>query len=341
MFITTIQLKKLNKRNAGFERIWNHLTKQNSAEIFKILRRMRKRRLSHFLEFMRQVCIHDETVEYSQDRLECFQDVLICCPRYILTTFLSSIDNQCVVNLLERRVDIWTRFFTSLLNSDIAMWLNFLKTVYNNDFDFISNLISQFIREASMNDLPRQLRQNIFDFVGRYPILALLFVEQQHAEQSRTVEDGVRRMNEWLMSFAQLNQLEPVPECTIANVGIIEEEPQIPQIEEPLHREVDAEAFVCQKCPSLHPLAQNREYICGVCRCDKNEPNDDDSMRIFRSMPCCLQQMACHGCLVRCATSRNTPDPENEFKDTNVFVCPFCRDEREFFPDENWFNFHQ
>jgi hypothetical protein len=327
MLITTIQLSKLDKRKAGFVRLWNHLSKQTSAEIFKILRRMKPRRISHLLEFMHQVCVHDETVEYSQERLERFQDVLICCPRYILTKFLRSIDNQSVVNLLERRVDIWTKFFTGLLNSDIGMWLNFLRIVYNNDFDFISNVISQFIREASMNDLPLQLRQNIFNFVGRYPIMALLFVEQQYAEQSRTVQDGVHRMNEWLRSFAQLNQLEPVPECTIADVGIIEEEP--------LHREVDAEAFVFRTCPSLHPLAQNREYVCGVCRCDKNEPNDDDSMRIFRSMPCCLQQMACHGCLVRCATSCNTPDPENEFKDTNVFVCPFCRAERKFFLDEN------
>lgn len=158
--------------------------------------------------------------------------------------------------------------------------------------------------------------------------MALLFVEQQHAEQSRTVQDGVRRMNEWLRSFAQLNQLEPVPECTIADVGIIEEEL--------LHRDVDAEEFVSMQCPSLHPLAQNIEYVCGVCRCDQHEQNDDDSMRIFRSMPCCPQQMACHGCLVRCATSCNTPeDPENEFKDTSVFVCPFCRAERKFFPDEN------
>ena len=93
--------------------------------------------------------------------------------------------------------------------------------------------------------------------------------------------------------------------------------------------------FVCNNFSSLHPLALNRKYDCGICHCGSNEKNDDDSMRIFRSMPCCPQQMACHGCLVKWATSCNTPDHHNLSKITSAFFCPFCRAETGFFRDKN------
>ena len=200
--------------------LWNHLTRQNPDEIFKILHRMNEPKLLLFLKFMKHSFLHDQTVKYSEDSFKHFQDVLACCPTDSLTRFLSSIDNQSVVNLLERRLDIWTRFFTGLLNSDIDVWLNYLMSVYN-DLEFISDLISEFVNQASMNDLPIELRQNIFNFVGRNPSMALFFVQRHHAEQSRTIEDGIRQMNQWLILFAERCELEPVSEWTITDILII------------------------------------------------------------------------------------------------------------------------
>jgi len=326
MFIIFSHLSK-------FTQLWNHLTRQNPAEIFKILHRMKPRRLMRFLKFMKHSFLHDQTIQYNEDCFTYFQDVLICCPTDSFTKFLCSIDKQCVVNLLERRLDIWTRFFTGFLNSNIIVWLNYLMAVYN-DLDFISDLISEFVNQASMNDLALEIRQNIFNFVRRNPSMALLFLERRHhAEQSRTVEDDIRRMNEWLGLFAEQCGLEPVPEWTIADIGNNEDDLQIEL--PPPHHSVNAGAFVCQTFPSLHPLAQNEKYVCGICRCGPDEPNDDGIHPVFRSMPCCPQQMACHGCLVMCATLCNTPDHQNEFKNTSIFVCPYCRAETGFFPDEN------
>ena len=208
------------RNSSKSKRFWDHLTRQNPAEIFKILRRMKQRRLVRFLKFMKHSFLHDQTVKYIEDSFKHFQTVLACCPTDSLTRFLSSIDKQSVVNLLERRLDIWTRFFTGLLNSDIDVWLNYLMSVYN-DLEFISDLISEFVNQASMNDLPIELRQNIFNFVGRNPSMALFFVQRHHAEQSRTIEDGIRQMNQWLILFAERCELEPVSEWTITDILII------------------------------------------------------------------------------------------------------------------------
>jgi len=214
MFIFMVVFRNSSKS----KRFWDHLTRQNRAEIFKILRRMKKRHLMRFLKFMKHSFLHDQTVEYIKENFKYFQDVLRCCPTDSLTKFLCSIDEESVVNLLQRRLDIWTRFFTGLLNSDIVVWLNYLMSVHN-DLEFISDLISEFVNQASMNDSPVELRQNIFNFVGRNPDLMLLFLERRHhAEQSRTVEDGLLRMNEWLRRFAEQCGLEPVPEWTITDI---------------------------------------------------------------------------------------------------------------------------
>ncbi len=265
--------------------LWNHLTEIPNSEIKDIFESMSQEKILRFLVFMFMTCLHDEELDFSQDRLECFQGILLCCPRNILTDFLRGIcDDADVFKLLEGCDSIWIMFFVGLFElraeDNVDYWIHHLREIYPDDFIF--NLIHLLAREILNQELTPDICQIIYDFVAQF---------HNMRDESLLVLE--------------------------------------------LYQEVDADLFVCNQCPSLHPLAQNREYICGVCRCDKNEPNDDDSMRIFRSMPCCLQQMACHGCLVRCVTSCNRPDPENEFKDTNVFVCPFCRDEREFFPDEN------
>lgn len=271
---------------ARFSRIWNELTESSILEIQERFKSMNPETLLHFLAFMFVTCLHDEELDFSQGRLERFQDVLSCCPRNILTCFLRRIrEDHDVLTLLEGRNDIWIKFFVGLFeleDDSVHYWIKHLSEIYQDDFIF--NLLRLLARETLNQDLMPDICQIIYDFV----------------REIRNAQD-------------ESQDSEPPP-----------------------YREVDADRFVCMQCPSLHPLAQNIEYVCGVCRCDQHEQNDDDSMRIFRSMPCCPQQMACHGCLVRCATSCNTSeDPENEFKDTSVFVCPFCRAERKFFPDEN------
>lgn len=268
---------------AIFSRIWNELTESSILEIQERVESMNPENLLRFLEFMFVTCLHDEELDFSQGRLERFQDVLLCCPRNILACFLRTIrEDHDVLILLEGRNDIWIKFFVGLFeleDDSVHYWIHHLSEIHQDD-DFLFNLLRLLARETLNQDLTPDICQIIYDFVI----------------EIRNVQD-------------ESQDSEP-----------------------PLHRDVDAEEFVCNQCPSLHPLVQNIAYVCGVCRCDQH---DDDSMRIFRSMPCCPQQMACHGCLVRCATSCNTPDPENEFKDTSVFVCPFCRAERKFFPDEN------
>jgi hypothetical protein len=323
------------RNSSKFTGLWDHLTRQSSREIFKILRRMKQRRLMRFLKFMKHSFLHDATVKYSEDCFKHFQNVLACCPTVSLTRFLSSIDKQCVVNLLKRRLDIWTRFFTGLLNSNIDRWINFLMMVYD-DIDFIVDLISEFANQASMNDLPLEFRQNIFSFVGRNPCIALLVVQRLHsAGQSLTIQDRIRSMNEWLRLFAEQHGLQPVSEWRIANIENIMDNEEDPEIQLPEHRPVNPEDFVSRELPLLNPVL-GEDYLCIICHSNPDERYPDRTQRVFRSMPCCFNlQVACHGCLVEWATSCNTPNPDNPFKNTSDFTCPSCRGITGFFRDEN------
>lgn len=87
------------------------------------------------------------------------------------------------------------------------------------------------------------------------------------------------------------------------------------------HRNVDANKFVSQSFGSLHPIPQQCDDICSMCR---TSPNEDNS-KVFRSMTTCCGQMACHDCLVEWVEICNMPDSERGFKETDKFPCPFCR----------------
>jgi hypothetical protein len=269
------------------------LTESSILEIQERFESMNLENLLRFLEFMFVTCLHDEELDFSQDRLERFQDVLSCCPRNILACFLRRIrEVHDVLTLLEGRNDIWIKFFVGLFeleDDSVHYWIQHLSEIHQDDF--VLNMINLLARETLNQDLTPDICQIIYDFV----------------REIRNVQD-------------ESQDSEPPP-----------------------YREVDADLFVCMQYPSLHPLALKKDDLCGMCYSVRDELNDDKSIRVFRSMPCCEhKQIACHGCLVKWATSCNTPeDLENERKDTNVFVCPFCRAERKFFPDENWFNFHQ
>ena len=275
--------------------LWNRLTEIPNSEIKDIFESMSQEKILRFLVFMFMTCLHDEELDFSQGRLERFQDILLCCPRNILTEFLRGIrEDHDVLTLLEGRNNIWIMFFVGLFeleleDDSVHCWIQHLSEIYQDDF--ILNLIRLLAREILNQELTPDICQIIYDFVTQF---------QNMRDES------------------QDSELPP-------------------------YREVDAEAYVCRTFPLLAQPAPKIKYECGMCYCGPDELNDDKSIRVFRSMPCCEhKQIACHGCLVKWATSCNTPeDPENERKDTNVFICPFSRAEMELFPDENWFNFHQ
>jgi len=93
------------------------------------------------------------------------------------------------------------------------------------------------------------------------------------------------------------------------------------------HRDVDASEFVSNSFASLHPMPQQCDDSCSMCR---TSPNEDNS-KVFRSMTTCCGQMACHDCLIEWVKICNMPDPEREFKETDKFSCPFCRHKTSFF----------
>jgi len=313
--------------NESFRRLWNHLTRRTTYQISQILLRMNPERLLRFLEFMHQICLHDPSIQYSQRQLKHYQTILMCCPRLILAEYLCSIDEQFRVNLLERCDVIWTMYFVGLieLGHDIEVYieLRYLMTIYGNDFAF--SLVLFLVREISNQDLPLQLRERIYGFVCRNPQMVLMIVQRENEEEPASFEQLFDQMNQWSQNVSQRNGFDYLHQWMIGDLRFDQEpEPQ------PEHQAVDAEDFVCTTFPSLHPLAPERVYQCGICQSGPDETNEDGTMKVFRSMACCPQQMSCHYCLVRQATACNTPD--SEFKNTRVFICPFARHETDFFP---------
>jgi hypothetical protein len=309
-----------NHRNARLVRLWNSLIGQTSYEISIILQRMNRRRLFNFLEFMHNICLHDPSIQYSQERLEHFQTIMMCCPRLIITRYLLSIDEQCRVNLLEHCDVIWTIYFVGLieLGHDIEVYIELhdLMTIHGNDFAF--SLVLFLVREISNQELPLQLRERIYQFVCRNPLMVLHIVLRENEEEAESIEELIDQINQWSLNISRRNRFNHLRQWTIGDFRFDQE-----------HQAVNAQAFVCRTFPLLHPLAPGRVYQCGICKSGPDERNDDGTMRVFRSMNCCPQQMCCHDCLVNQATTCNTPD--SEFKNTGVFVCPFARHKTNFF----------
>lgn len=151
-------------------KLWNDLVdKSTDAEIQVILQSMNTEDVIRFLEFMFITCLRDEELGFSQDRFECFQDVLSCCPRNILTQFLMGIrEYHDVLTLLEGRQDIWLMFFVGLfeLGEDACVHylFNRLIEIEFND-DFTSNLMHLLAYESVDQELELHIRLRIFYFV--------------------------------------------------------------------------------------------------------------------------------------------------------------------------------
>jgi hypothetical protein len=206
-----------NYRNASLVRLWNSLIGQTSYEISIILQRMNRRRLFRFLKFMHHICLHDQSIEYSQERLDHFQIILINCPRLILTQYLLSIDEECVVNLLEKRDDIWTMYLVGLLelqnNSKVDIILNDLMQLY--EINFVSDLILRLVIEASNNSLQTHIRQNIFDFICGNLYIVLFICQKENEEQELEIDQLDQKMNSWMLNFSQEHGLNFDPRFTI------------------------------------------------------------------------------------------------------------------------------
>lgn len=206
-----------NHCNASLVRFWNSLIGQTQAQISRILAGMTRRRLFRFLKFMHYICLHDQSIQYSQERLEHYQTILMCCPMLSLTKYLFSIDKQCIVNLLEKRDDIWSMYLVGLLelqnNSEVDIILDYLMLIYG--INFISDLIFRLVREASNRALLTHVRQNIFDFICGNLNIVLFISQKENEKQELEIEQIDQEMNSWMLNFSQEHGLNFDPRFTI------------------------------------------------------------------------------------------------------------------------------
>lgn len=278
---------------------------------------MNNKRAVSFLKFMHKIIRIDKSVDYVQECLKHYQTILTCYPRLILTNFLLEIGEQFVVELLEKRDNIWITYFVGLIQlgymKDLDDLIMYLRRIYQDDY--ILTLIKLFIREVSNEHLSDVIRQYIFDYICTSPNMVLFMIPRENDEEPATFEELIDQMDDWSLTF---------PQWMIDEFRFVPELPQQPQ---PEHQAVHAEAFVEHTFPSLHPLDPNHVYECGICKSGSDD--EDGLMKVFRSMPCC-PQMCCHDCLVHQATVCNTPDRES--KNTSIFICPFSRHQLPFFP---------
>jgi hypothetical protein len=317
---------RINSPTALFAGIWNSMILEPPARISQILEAMNHNELISFLNFMHHNCLHNVWLEHSQRRLEQFQIILMCCPRLVLTQFLLLIDEQCVVNLLERCDIIWTTYFVGLIELEcqieIIMILNILRI--HQDFPFVSNLVLFLIQQASNQDLQLNLRERIFEFVCGNIQMVMIIVQSQFEQRELNNDEAfIGRMNEWALNFSRTNGFNFV---FLWNVIARDFQP----IQQPQHQAVNSTAFVKHIFPSMHPLHRTRDYSCVVCHCTPDEPNDDGTDKVVRMLPCCSEKCtdpnemkyACHECLVKWANACNTAN----------FSCPNCRHQFPFFP---------
>ena len=154
-------------------KLWNDLVdKSTYAEIQEILESMNPEDLIRFFKFMFITCLHDNELDFSQDRFEFFQDVLSCCPRNILAQFLMDFyEVHDILTLLEGRQDIWLMFFVELFELGQYGCVHYLfnrliETEFNNDFT--SNLMHLLDNESTDPILDPHVGLMIFYFVTQY-----------------------------------------------------------------------------------------------------------------------------------------------------------------------------
>jgi len=204
-----------------FMKFFNSFAGMNTDMVQRILSKMPRWYFFSFLNFIHHACIHDQRIGFSSERLEFFQRVLMCCPRALLTRFLLSINEQCVVNLLERCDVLWTMFFVGLINlgrdSDVDILLSYLMESINDE-KFVVSLMLFLEREAKKQNrgLPRELRQKIFDFFAiNWCILTYIVQVNYRDEMKQDINCIVSLMNRWMQEFSQSHGLALDPKLKV------------------------------------------------------------------------------------------------------------------------------
>jgi hypothetical protein len=206
-----VNQKYINKMT----RLLNSLAGKSDDWVKKKLAKMPCWSLLRFLDFVHNSCV------YEQSSFERFRFILMCCPRARLTKFLRSIENDDLIVLLERCDVLWTMFFVGLinlrLNSDVDILLaQLMNQVYDSNFGV--NLLLLLEREAMKQDcdLPREIRQKIFDFFcSNWNALGYIVKVKHGQEMTQDINDLVSLMNLWMREFSQNHGLVLNPSLNI------------------------------------------------------------------------------------------------------------------------------
>ena len=196
-------------------RLLNSLAGKSNDWVKKKLAMMPRWSLLRFLDFVHNSCV------YEQSSFDRFRFILMCCPRALLTKFLRSIHNYDLIVLLQRCDVLWTIFFVGLinigLNSDVDILLaKLMDQVYDRNFGV--NLLLLLEREAMKQDcdLPREIRQKIFDFFcSNWNALGYIVKVKHGQEMTQDLNGLVSLMNLWMREFSQNHGLVLNPSLNI------------------------------------------------------------------------------------------------------------------------------
>lgn len=266
------------------------------------------------LKFCHSFSSHHPSFDFTEQHWNCFDNIMMACPSGVLTEYLSSLPIRCQIDIVRRSYVIWTKYFLCLIRRvdliEIDCILFRIGESLDENFQF--NLVLNLVREISNHDLDHDLRESIFMFICSHRSLVSRVVEHIYGRQRNFIQH-LANIYRWITEVSGRNMFHYVPWQPQAQA----------------HRAVNAEAFIEGYFPSLHPLCNDREYKCGICLSNHDEPNDDHTTRIFREFPCCHQH-ACHECLVGCVKTCNTFDPQSSIN-PDEFSCPCCRAKKSFF----------
>ena len=268
-------------------------------KISEVLSHFEKNDWLEFLIFLHFVYLHDVDLQFSDLPWDCFYDILMVCPVNMLTEFISSLVDQCRINLLERNNDIWIKYFTRLIETgERELVLKVFSQIREAFPDYEIELVFFLERELWNPELNHELRDDIFIMISS--TFMILIVVQIELEIDR--EPTISEENDWIMHVAEENGFD---------------------VDFVWNSRIDPSAFVETTFPQID---SNPESVCVICL----SANDNETNRVFRKFPCCNQQ-GCHECLVELASFCNKLDPLQPLKKTDMFKCPTCRHKTDFF----------
>lgn len=289
--------KFLKNRKQELIKLLYSLFGKSQDKISEILSHFEKNDWIEFLIFLHFVYLHDLELKFSDLPWDCFYNILIVCPVNILTEFISSIDEQCRINLLGRNTDIWIKYFTSLIERDEQeLVLQIFYEIHEAFPDYENELVFFLEREIWNPALNHELRDNIFFMISSTFMILIVVRSQLDREPTRN------EANDWIIRVAEANNFD---------------------IDFIWNSQIDPSEFVET---NFRVVDLNPDSRCVLCLSSKD---NDETNQVFREFPCCNQQV-CHGCLVDFVSFCNKSDPEQPLKKTDMVRCPMCRHEKPF-----------